>query len=307
MSGHRLQCIFNSAVSARVAPDLLSSITTACLNAEGLGLPCSISLLITDDTGIRNINHLYRGMDKATDVLSFPAINYPKGKTAADCPGAILAQMDVDQRAAMLGDIIISIDRAVSQAIQYGHSLNREMGYLLAHGVFHLLGYDHIDTEDRKKMRNMEEKALVAAQPDEAVAVDTLLHMARDAMQASYSPYSHFKVGAALLASDGRIYTGCNIENASYGLTNCAERTALFKAVSEGVRSFEAIAIAAEKSAPWPCGACRQALSEFCADLPVYVTWGEAQQAESTLAALLPHSFSPASGIQSVLGKESYA
>ena len=90
-----------------------------------------------------------------------------------------------------------------------------------------------------------------------------MIEMAKEAMQFSYSPYSHFKVGAALLAKDGRVFKGCNIENASYGATNCAERTALFKAVSEGAREFIAIAIAAEKSAPWPCGICRQALNEF--------------------------------------------
>lgn len=87
----------------------------------------------------------------------------------------------------------------------------------------------------------------------------------------SYSPYSHFRVGAALMAADGRIFTGCNIENASYSLTNCAERTAVFKAVSEGVTKFKAIAIAGSSDNDFtkpctPCGACLQVLSEFCGD-----------------------------------------
>ena len=89
---------------------------------------------------------------------------------------------------------------------------------------------------------------------------------ARAAARLSYSPYSHYPVGAALLAEDGVVVTGCNIENASYGLTNCAERTAVFKAVSEGRRQFAALVIAGGTDTPaYPCGACRQVLSEFCA------------------------------------------
>ena len=93
----------------------------------------------------------------------------------------------------------------------------------------------------------MEEKALERAGVSR-VTDDELVEMAVQAMQFSYSPYSHFKVGAALLSRDGRVFTGCNIENASYGATNCAERTALFKAVSEGVQAFTALAVAAEKA-----------------------------------------------------------
>lgn len=98
-----------------------------------------------------------------------------------------------------------------------------------------------------------------------------LFDMAVKAAERSYSPYSHFKVGAALLAEDGKIFTGCNIENASYSLTNCAERTAVFKAVSEGAKKFKAIAVAGSGSNDFskpcaPCGACLQVLSEFCGD-----------------------------------------
>ena len=141
----------------------------------------------------------------------------------------------------------------------------------------------------------MEEKILsaVGMSRDEAPAVsdETLLGLAREAMARSYSPYSGFAVGAALLCADGRIYQGCNIENASFGLTNCAERTALFKAVSEGAREFTAVAIAAEKSAPWPCGACRQVLNEFAPGIRVLVTWGDGLRDELPLSALLPHGF----------------
>ena len=128
------------------------------------------------------------------------------------------------------------------------------------------------------------------------VSDDELLALAAKAMQYSYSPYSKFKVGACLLAADGRVFTGCNIENASYGATNCAERTALFKAVSEGAHEFVAIAIATEKALAWPCGICRQVLCEFACgpDMPVIV--GAAASIEftvKTLAELLPESFGP--------------
>ncbi|MCI5565883.1 MAG: cytidine deaminase [Clostridiales bacterium] len=133
---------------------------------------------------------------------------------------------------------------------------------------------------------------------------EELLDMAKQAMAFSYSPYSHYKVGAALLTQDGRVYTGCNIENGSYGATNCAERTALFKAVSEGALTFTTIAIAAEKAAPWPCGICRQALNEFAPDLRVLVTWGDGQRDEMPLQQLLPHGFGPKQGTLEFLGKE---
>ncbi|MBZ5702341.1 MAG: cytidine deaminase [Acidobacteriia bacterium] len=99
---------------------------------------------------------------------------------------------------------------------------------------------------------------------------DTLIAAARAARENAYAPYSNFRVGAALRASSGRIFGGCNVENASYGLTVCAERVALFKAISEGERGFDAIAVVtdAEKLTP-PCGACRQLIWEFCGDVPV--------------------------------------
>ena len=91
-----------------------------------------------------------------------------------------------------------------------------------------------------------------------------LLKIAKEAKSKSYCPYSKFKVGAAVLTSDGKIYTGCNIENASYGMSNCAERTAIFKAVSEGETKLEALAVIGDTNAPIsPCGACRQVIAEF--------------------------------------------
>ena len=121
-----------------------------------------------------------------------------------------------------------------------------------------------------------------------------LLDMAIAAREFAYAPYSKYKVGAALEAEDGRVFTGCNIENAAYGNTICAERTALGKAISEGALSFTRIAISSSGSVPFPCGACRQSLYEFAPDLRILMTW-DGNVRESTLGALLPEGFGPAS------------
>jgi len=117
-----------------------------------------------------------------------------------------------------------------------------------------------------------------------------LLIQARQAAEASYSPYSRFRVGAALLCKDGTVVTGTNVENRSFGLTNCAERSAIFSAISAGKNEFEAIAVSTPDSAAAvaPCGACRQVLSEFVkADFPVAFA-GRDQSVEATLGELYP-------------------
>ena len=130
-----------------------------------------------------------------------------------------------------------------------------------------------------------------------------LLAIAQQARQRAYAPYSHFAVGAALLTKSGKVYPGCNIENASFGATNCAERTARFKAVSEGAREFVAIAIATERALAWPCGICRQALCEFAPHLRVITACGD-QRAEATLDQLLYGAFGPVNGTGEYLGKD---
>ena len=122
-----------------------------------------------------------------------------------------------------------------------------------------------------------------------------LVSKAVEMQKFSYIPYSHFPVGAALLCGDGRVFTGCNVENAAYGSTICAERTALVKAVSEGYTSgFAAIAIAGQGGDYcWPCGACRQMLYEFAPDLRVLAVRGDGQFMEASLRNLLPHGFGP--------------
>ena len=126
---------------------------------------------------------------------------------------------------------------------------------------------------------------------------EQLVALAKEAMAHAYAPYSGYKVGAALLCADGTVYQGCNIENASYSPTNCAERTAFFKAVYDGHRDFTAIAICGGKDGVItgtfpPCGVCRQVMREFCKDdFQVYIIGPDGFETQ-TLAQLLPHSFS---------------
>ena len=259
--------------------------------------PCAVSVRLCDDEAIHEINREYRDTDRATDVLSFPTVNYPKGVTAGHADKLLRRELDDELDACMLGDLIISVPHVLAQAQEYGHSPEREAAYLLVHGICHLMGYDHMVEDEKREMRAMEEKILNAVgmsrDGDGQVSDEALLALARAAMKRSYSPYSKYKVGAALLCADGRVFQGCNIENASFGLTNCAERTAMFKAISEGATEFTTIAIAAEGSAPWPCGACRQVLNEFAPGIRVMVTWGDSQVDEAPLTALLPHGFGP--------------
>ena len=129
--------------------------------------------------------------------------------------------------------------------------------------------------------------------------IQTLISKAFDMLNFSYVPYSRFTVGAALLAKNGNIYTGCNIENASFGPSNCAERTALFKAVSEGVKDFTAIAIVGGPQKKVndicsPCGVCRQALREFCEkDFIFILAKSKTEYKLMTMDEILPESFKP--------------
>ena len=132
----------------------------------------------------------------------------------------------------------------------------------------------------------------------EKILIEKLIKKAIEMLNFSYAPYSNFHVGAALLTSEGEIYTGCNIENAAYGPSNCAERTAIFKAVSEGKKEFEAIAVVGGKSGKIenfcpPCGVCRQVLAEFCKkDFEIVLAKSTNEYKIMTLEQLLPESFS---------------
>lgn len=132
-------------------------------------------------------------------------------------------------------------------------------------------------------------------------SIGNLIAEAIEARRKSYSPYSRYQVGAALLTTDGRIVTGCNIENAAYGPSNCAERTAFFKAVSDGLRAFSAIAIVGSPEGEaltqyaYPCGVCRQVMMEFCEpeSFQIIVAKSQEDYRVMTLAELLPEGFGP--------------
>ena len=132
----------------------------------------------------------------------------------------------------------------------------------------------------------------------EKILIEKLIKKAIEMLNFSYAPSSNFHVGAALLTSEGEIYTGCNIENAAYGPSNCAERTAIFKAVSEGKKEFEAIAVVGGKNGKIenfcpPCGVCRQVLAEFCKkDFEIVLAKSTNEYKIMTLEQLLPESFS---------------
>lgn len=124
--------------------------------------------------------------------------------------------------------------------------------------------------------------------------IQHLIEQAKEARNKAYAPYSKFKVGAALITKDKHVFVGCNIENASYGLTNCAERTAIFKAISEGEKEIEALVVIGDTEGPIaPCGACRQVILEFCNDnTKIILTNLNGAQVETTISQLLPGFFS---------------
>lgn len=119
-----------------------------------------------------------------------------------------------------------------------------------------------------------------------------LIETARRARERAHAPFSRFRVGAALAAEEGEVYTGCNIENASYGLTMCAERVAIFKAISEGAKTFTRLAVVADTDALTPpCGPCRQIIWEFCGDIPVVMSNLEGRAETVRMSELLPRAF----------------
>jgi len=132
------------------------AIRTALL-CEGVAVPCEIDVLLTDDAGIQEINRDMRGVDAPTDVLSFPAFSYAPGQPPVD-------ESDADPMTGLtpLGDMAISMERVKAQALEYGHSGRRELGYLVVHSVLHLLGYDHLDEGEQKKLMREREEAIMA-------------------------------------------------------------------------------------------------------------------------------------------------
>lgn len=260
----------------------LEDVFAAAARLERLSPEAEVSLALVDDCEMRELNRTYRGVDASTDVLSFAM-----QESAAGEPQIVDAREE-----ALLGDVVISLETAARQAEEYGHSLEREAGFLLAHGILHLLGYDHEEPARAEVMQKKQEEIMVAAGLPRLPRGMDLLAMAAELQARAYAPYSGFPVGAALLGTSGEVYTGCNVENAAYGLSLCAERVAAVRAVAAGERAFLALAVVAGegKEGYWPCGACRQFLWEF-GDMVIMVPGPAGKPQMRLLSQLLPEPF----------------
>jgi len=186
-------------IDTQVDPSWLALMQTAAdcaLHAEGIKRKCAVSIRLCDDDAIHEINRDYRNVDRATDVLSFPMVNYPGGVTAGQADKLLRQALDDELNACMLGDLIISIPHVLAQAEEYGHSPQREAAYLLVHGICHLMGYDHIEEDDKRRMRAMEEKILSAIgmtrdEQGSVIGDETLLALA---VSARFSSIASFRI-----------------------------------------------------------------------------------------------------------------
>ncbi len=159
---NRINLVFEGNLFQKI---LIKSIIRTCINetlmAEGIAVPCEINVLVTNDEGIQTINKASRNIDKPTDVLSFPMFNLTAGAPPQDWGEYI----DPGTGLCPLGDMCISLERAVAQAKEYGHSTKREVGYLTIHSMLHLLGYDHMDEGEQKRQMRSREEAIAAQIP----------------------------------------------------------------------------------------------------------------------------------------------
>ncbi len=159
---NRINLVFEGNLLQKI---IIKSIIRTCINetlkAEGIAVPCEINVLVTNDEGIQTINKASRNIDRPTDVLSFPMFNLTAGAPPQDWSEYI----DPGTGLCPLGDMCISLERAVAQAKEYGHSTKREVGYLTIHSMLHLLGYDHMDEGEQKRQMRGREEAIAARIP----------------------------------------------------------------------------------------------------------------------------------------------
>ena len=139
---------------------IIQKVVTQCLDEEDFPYETEISILLTDDKEIQELNKNFRGKDAPTDVLSFPAVEYPKAGDYSELEALGDEYFNPETGELILGDIVISVNRAISQAEEYGHSVEREIAFLTAHSMFHLMGYDHITDEERLIMEDKQNKVL---------------------------------------------------------------------------------------------------------------------------------------------------
>jgi len=159
---HRINIVFEQlSLQTLVIKSIIRKCIHATLDAERISVPCEINVLITDDAGIQVVNRESRSLDKPTDVLSFPMFQLEPGNPPTDW----VDYQDPDTGLVPLGDMCISLERAIAQAEEFGHSTRREVGYLTIHSMLHLLGYDHLDEGEMKKQMRGREEAIAASIP----------------------------------------------------------------------------------------------------------------------------------------------
>ena len=160
---HKINIVFEQlSLQKFTIPAIIKKCINATLDAERISVPCEINVLITDDAGIQIVNRETRELDKPTDVLSFPMFQLEPGNPPTDW----LDYQDPDTGLVPLGDMCISLERAVAQAQEFGHSTRREVGYLTIHSMLHLLGYDHLDEAEMKKQMRSREEAIASSIPN---------------------------------------------------------------------------------------------------------------------------------------------
>ena len=160
---HKINIVFEQlSLQKFTIPAIIKKCVQSTLDAERISVPCEINVLITDDAGIQIVNRETRDLDKPTDVLSFPMFQLEPGNPPTDW----MEYQDPDSGRVPLGDMCISLERAVAQAQEFGHSTRREVGYLTIHSMLHLLGYDHLDEAEMKKQMRSREEAIAASIPN---------------------------------------------------------------------------------------------------------------------------------------------
>ena len=248
----------------------IQKIVDLVLKEEGKDFSGCLSIAVVDAEEIRSLKKRFFHQDAYTDVISF-----------------FYGFSDKDD---IWGEIIICPSVIKQEARNRGESEEKALSIVLIHGLLHLLGYED---EDAEKAKAMEEKQEILYRLlEEEEEREKLIKRAIQVRAHAYAPYSCFPVGAALLGYNGDIFTGCNVENTSLGLTICAERVAIFKAVSQGIREFKKIAIIGDSSSYcFPCGACRQVLYEFAPQLEVVAAKSDRDYEVVSLSSLLPQAF----------------
>ena len=249
---------------------LLQDVAKIVFQNEKVSPEGILSVSFLEKEAIRAVKKQFFHQDVYTDVIAF---GYGEG-----------------ERDRVWGEILICVPVAQEQAREQGHEVKEEILFLFIHGLLHLLGYRDDPEEAREIMdRRVTELFRLFT---EWQWRKTLVKKAYEARNFAYAPYSHFRVGAALLGDNGEIFTGCNVENVSFGLTICAERVALVKAISVGVRTFRKLAVVSDSSDfCFPCGACRQVLFEFAPSLEVISASCSLDFQVFRLDELLPYGF----------------